>query len=97
MSRKRRAARGPDPASRPDPSAPRQRSRWIWVGGVTVGVALLAGAWMAAFGLPGRGAKATARAARAAGEPTYVGRAACAGCHAEQDRLWRGSDHDLAM
>ncbi len=29
--------------------------------------------------------------------PTYVGRAACVECHAEQDRLWRGSHHDLAM
>lgn len=28
---------------------------------------------------------------------SYVGRHACAGCHAEQDRLWRGSRHDLAM
>jgi len=27
----------------------------------------------------------------------FVGRAACAGCHAEQERLWRGSHHDLAM
>ncbi|MDD1649172.1 MAG: tetratricopeptide repeat protein [Methylococcaceae bacterium] len=27
----------------------------------------------------------------------FVGRAACAGCHAEQDRLWQGSHHDLAM
>lgn len=39
---------------------------------------------------------------RATGEaplpaPQFVGRAACAGCHAEQDRLWQGSHHDLAM
>jgi predicted CXXCH cytochrome family protein len=27
----------------------------------------------------------------------YVGRAACAGCHADEYRLWRGSHHDLAM
>ena len=27
----------------------------------------------------------------------YVGRAACATCHAEEDKLWRGSHHDLAM
>jgi len=27
----------------------------------------------------------------------YVGRAVCAACHAEEDRLWRGSHHDLAM
>jgi len=30
-------------------------------------------------------------------EPQFVGRAACIGCHAEQDRLWQGSHHDLAM
>ena len=28
---------------------------------------------------------------------TYVGRQTCAGCHAEEDRLWQGSHHDLAM
>jgi Flp pilus assembly protein TadD len=27
----------------------------------------------------------------------FVGRAACAGCHAEEDRRWTGSHHDLAM
>ena len=29
--------------------------------------------------------------------PEFVGRAACAGCHTEQDKLWQGSHHDLAM
>jgi len=29
--------------------------------------------------------------------PTYVGRAACANCHAKQTEGWRGSHHDLAM
>jgi len=28
---------------------------------------------------------------------TYVGSAACAGCHEEADAKWRGSHHDLAM
>ncbi len=28
---------------------------------------------------------------------TFVGREACAPCHALQDELWRGSHHDLAM
>ncbi|HEX3127683.1 MAG TPA: tetratricopeptide repeat protein [Thermoanaerobaculia bacterium] len=27
----------------------------------------------------------------------YAGRQTCAGCHADQDRLWQGSHHDLAM
>ncbi len=32
-----------------------------------------------------------------AAEPKFVGRAACASCHAKQDSLWKGSHHDLAM
>ena len=32
-----------------------------------------------------------------AAEATYVGGAACARCHADEARLWRGSHHDLAM
>lgn len=28
---------------------------------------------------------------------SYVGRQTCAGCHADEDRLWQGSHHDLAM
>lgn len=30
-------------------------------------------------------------------EPRYVGREACVSCHEQEDELWRGSDHDLAM
>ena len=30
-------------------------------------------------------------------ESQYLGRKACAGCHTEQDALWSGSHHDLAM
>jgi Tfp pilus assembly protein PilF len=33
----------------------------------------------------------------AAAKKTFVGREACAGCHAEQYERWRGSHHDLAM
>jgi Tfp pilus assembly protein PilF len=36
-------------------------------------------------------------AARDAGKPRFVGSAACAGCHATETELWRGSHHDLAM
>lgn len=32
-----------------------------------------------------------------AAKATFVGRGACARCHAEEDRRWRGSHHDLAM
>ena len=30
-------------------------------------------------------------------ESPFAGRQTCAGCHAEEDRLWQGSHHDLAM
>ncbi len=33
----------------------------------------------------------------AAAPAQYVGRAVCADCHEAEDRLWRGSHHDLAM
>src|SRR5512134_1285453 len=35
--------------------------------------------------------------AQPAPENTFVGRQTCAGCHANEDRLWQGSHHDLAM
>ena len=35
--------------------------------------------------------------ADADGRPEFVGRQVCAGCHAEQEKLWQGSHHDLAM
>lgn len=35
--------------------------------------------------------------ARAAGPPGYVGRAACASCHAREAAAYAGSHHDLAM
>lgn len=30
-------------------------------------------------------------------EPEFIGRTACAACHEQQNRLWQGSHHDLAM
>ena len=30
-------------------------------------------------------------------QPEYIGNQACAGCHAEQQKAWQGSHHDLAM
>jgi Flp pilus assembly protein TadD len=29
--------------------------------------------------------------------PAFVGRIVCSSCHADQDKLWQGSHHDLAM
>jgi len=36
-------------------------------------------------------------AAAAGTGPAFVGRQVCAECHADQNRLWQGSHHDLAM
>ena len=46
-----------------------------------------------------RSAAKTAEATRpvAMAPASYVGRDACAGCHASEVAAWRGSDHDLAM
>jgi predicted CXXCH cytochrome family protein len=38
-----------------------------------------------------------ARAQPATGDPAFVGREVCAGCHREVNERWCGSDHDLAM
>ncbi|MBK8210181.1 MAG: hypothetical protein IPK78_09545 [Rhodospirillales bacterium] len=38
-----------------------------------------------------------ARAESRAQSPTFVGVAACSGCHAAEAKAWRGSHHDLAM
>jgi len=36
-------------------------------------------------------------ASQAVAAPTYVGAAACAGCHAAETKAWQGSHHELAM
>ncbi len=43
------------------------------------------------------GSDGSASIGPATGGALYVGREACAGCHAEQTDRWRGSHHDLAM
>jgi hypothetical protein len=60
------------------------------------GVALVVGLWSLA---PRRAAPGSivANNPPANQAPEFVGRTACARCHAEQDRLWQGSHHDLAM
>ncbi|HTO88977.1 MAG TPA: tetratricopeptide repeat protein [Thermoanaerobaculia bacterium] len=61
-------------------------------------VAALAGASAGCRG-PERGSAASPTPTKVplAAHATFVGREACAGCHAEEDRRWRGSHHDLAM
>jgi tetratricopeptide (TPR) repeat protein len=58
-------------------------------------ITVLAGVWLACWKSPDAGQVSEQPASRM--EASYVGRQACAGCHAEQDRLWQGSHHDLAM
>jgi Flp pilus assembly protein TadD len=66
-------------------------------------VALIVGAALVAYRWDdlrwNSSAARTAAAARpvAAAPAAYVGRDACAGCHANEVNAWRGSDHDLAM
>ena len=54
---------------------------------------LLALALAACQGAPEPAPEATG----AAIGPEFTGRSSCAECHPDQDRLWRGSHHDLAM
>ncbi|MFZ9037020.1 MAG: tetratricopeptide repeat protein [Gammaproteobacteria bacterium] len=47
---------------------------------------------------PSTGASSKSAAPKASLPPAeYVGRKVCAECHQQEDRLWRGSHHDLAM
>ncbi|MCQ8102596.1 tetratricopeptide repeat protein [Methylomonas sp. SURF-2] len=71
-----------------------RKHRWFAV----LGLLVLAGwgTWFYLFPLAGRSTVAPVSNTLQA-EQAYVGRAACAGCHAEQDSLWQGSHHDLAM
>jgi cytochrome c553 len=72
----------------------------IWIAVLVALLAMGLGVWLAKPPLapPGPAKQASASAPAPSLPPlTYLGRAACAGCHAEQDRLWQGSHHDLAM
>jgi predicted CXXCH cytochrome family protein len=60
-------------------------------------VALGAAAALVVGGLAGAAWWAWGRSAGPPPAAAYVGRAACASCHAQADQRWRGSHHDLAM
>jgi predicted CXXCH cytochrome family protein len=64
----------------------RRRHLILTVGGLAVIAGLAAGGWWWRSARPGDVRPAA-----------YVGSASCAGCHAEAERRWRGSHHDLAM
>ena len=58
-------------------------------------ITVLAGGWLTYWKSPD--ARQVSGQPPSRMEASYVGRQACAGCHAGQDRLWQGSHHDLAM
>ena len=58
---------------------------------------LLAGLLGSAACSPGDQEPQATAPAPAVEPASFVGRAVCADCHAEQDRLWQGSHHDRAM
>ena len=70
------------------------------IGGVLLGAGALA-VYLVRAGTPASGdpAPATPSATLSPVLPpaTYVGRASCAGCHAQEVAKWQGSHHDLAM
>src|SRR5436309_13872257 len=80
---------------------PWRLSRWLLLGGMAAGVLVLLGVglWIqrerhhdvASQPAPPRASQPVT------GDATYVGRAVCSACHPEQERLWHGSHHDLAM
>ena len=105
MSQKKRTAHNHRNADRPGgaPARPwRLSKRLTLLGGVVAGVLVLLG-----IGLlmrPERRSDVASQPApppraypTSAGDATFVGRAVCSTCHAEQDRRWHGSHHDLAM
>src|SRR5262245_19921522 len=105
MSRKKRRAHNHRTAARPSGTSPRPwrvSKRLILLGGVVAGVLLLLGVGL--LMRPERHSNIAtqpeppARASpTSAGDATFVGRAVCSTCHAEQDQRWHGSHHDLAM
>src|SRR5260370_34141801 len=70
----------------------RGRGRWRLALVALLGATLALGGVIWSVRAPWRRAAPIER-----GTATFVGRQACGSCHPEQDRRWRGSDHDLAM
>ena len=74
-----------------------RRTILIFIALGSCAAALVAQRWMRARAIDAEHA-GESRSLGADPEPArYVGRAACASCHANETKLWTGSHHDLAM
>lgn len=106
MTRKKKtasspAARGPKAPSAPvpkqsaelraTPAGPRTRAWILAVAALAVIVGGITMFWLQQVRVPAAPAPIVVADAR------HVGGAECAGCHANQQAAWQGSDHDLAM
>lgn len=68
----------------------------VVAGAAIVGVGIRAGAHRAIWKIM-TGQRMIAPIAASAGPATFVGAVACAECHQEEAKAWKGSHHDLAM
>ncbi|MEO8306043.1 MAG: tetratricopeptide repeat protein [Betaproteobacteria bacterium] len=88
-----RPASSPTEVGAPPSRAP---SRRRWLAGI-LGIGIVVAISAAFLALRDRTPTAVAPGAAAVAVPNYVGGAACADCHAQQQAAWHGSQHDLAM
>jgi hypothetical protein len=94
MSQRKRSRRsGAAPPARSTPrlgSGSRSRAAWL-LGAIVLGAGALALFWFRAGNAPGGAAPAAPASSAAPALPpaTYVGRATCAGCHAQQVAQWQ--------
>ncbi|MDD1620894.1 MAG: cytochrome c family protein, partial [Methylococcaceae bacterium] len=70
--------------------------KYGWLVALCVAALAVWGAWFYLFPLAGDFTTMPA-SKQVKIEQAFVGRTACAACHAEQDKLWQASHHDLAM
>jgi predicted CXXCH cytochrome family protein len=96
MPKRRRASRGvspaPSPAALPPPAGRRGSRAWLWLG--SAAALVLAGIALTSHLLRPEVRPVSPAAGR---EASFVGSAACAGCHAKEALAWRGSQHARAM
>lgn len=76
---------------------PTKYTRFFWLPVGALALAVILALYWAVPGQRGPAPNPPPSPSASPAPPEFVGRAACAACHAEQNRLWRGSHHDLAM